>query len=207
MHGTWFRLVRHGELSQLVRIAVNIPNTLDAMWKITLDKADAQLPSGLRRRLKDIVDSVKGRSGKVFQSRGGRIKTESGQTQVWSKYVRNGEVRYYLNREHPLLAGLLEDSDPEKGKTFGAILGVIEDCFPALSIGEDFSSRPDKMNQSPLDRDTFIEKLDAALPSLLQHAGGSMLELKDMLLTAEPWASQAKLVEEHLNDKGWWKNV
>jgi len=207
MHGTWFRLVRHGELSQLVRIAVNIPNSLDAMWKITLDKADAQLPSGLRRRLKDIVDGLKGRSGRVFQSRGGRIKPDGGKTQVWSKYVRNGEIRYYLNREHPLLAGLLEDPDPEKGKAFGAILGVIEDCFPAVSIGEDFSSRPDMMNQSTLDRDTFIEKLDAALPSLLQHAGGSMSALKEVLLTAEPWASQAKLVEQHLNDKGWWKNV
>jgi hypothetical protein len=207
MHGTWFRLVRHGELSQLVRIAVNIPNSLDAMWKITLDKADAQLPSGLRRRLKDIVDALKARSGKVFQSRGGRIKADDGKTQVWAKYVRNGEVRYYLNREHPLIAGLLEDPDQEKATTFGAILGVIEDCFPAVSIGEDYSSRPEMMNQSAIDRDTFIEKLDAALPSLLIRADSSMAALRELLLSAEPWASQSKLVEQHLQDKGWWKDV
>jgi hypothetical protein len=203
IHGTWFRLVKHGELSQLVRIAVNIPNSLDAMWKITLDKGDAQLPSGLRSRLKDIVDGLKKKSGKVFQSRGGRIRDEAGKTSVWAKYVRNGEVRYYLNREHPLIAGILEDEDPEKARTFAAALGIIEDCFPVVSIGEDYSSRPEMMNQSPVDRDTFLEKLDAALPSLLQHAGASMEALAELLASTEPWASQADLVKQHLKDKGW----
>jgi hypothetical protein len=203
IHGTWFRLVKHGELSQLVRIAVNIPNSLDAMWKITLDKADAQLPSGLKSRLKGIVDGLRGKSGKVFQSRGGRIRDGSGKTSVWAKYVRNGEVRYYLNREHPLIAGMLEDEDTEKARAFGAALGIIEDCFPVISIGEDYSSRPDMLNQSVVDRDTFLEKLDAALPSLLLHAHGDMKSLKEMLAATEPWASQPKLVNEHLKNKGW----
>ena len=202
IHGTWFRLVKHGELSQLVRIAVNIPNSLDAMWKITLDKADAQLPSGLKSRLKDIVDGLKRKSGKVFQSRGGKIREEAGKTSVWAKYVRNGEVRYYLNREHPLIAGMLEDEDKDKARAFGAALGIIEDCFPVISIGEDYSSRPEMMNQSAVDRDTFLEKLDAALPSLLQHAG-SINALRELLVSTEPWSSQSDLAQQHLKDKGW----
>ncbi len=204
IHGTWFRLVKHGELSQLVRIAVNIPNSLDAMWKITLDKADAQLPSGLKRWLKDIVDGLKRKSGKVFQSRGGKIRDASGQTSVWAKYVRNGEVRYYLNREHPLIAGMLEDEDQEKAKAFSVTLGIIEDCFPVISIGEDYSTRPEMMNQSALDRDTFLEKLDAALPSLLLHADGSFRTLSEMLAKTEPWAGQVALVSQHLKNKGWY---
>ena len=59
MNGTWFRLVRHGELSQLVRVAIDIPNSLDAMWKITVDKADAQLPSLLRDRLRTLVAGLR----------------------------------------------------------------------------------------------------------------------------------------------------
>ena len=203
IHGTWFRLVKHGELSQLVRIAINIPNSLDAMWKITLDKADAQLPSGLKSRLKDIVDGLKRKSGKVFQSRGGRVRNEAGKTSVWAKYVRNGEVRYYLNREHPLIAGMLDDDDKDRAKAFAAALGIIEDCFPVVSIGEDYSSRPEMMNQSVVDRSTFIEKLDAALPSLLLHVGGNMKTLHEILASTEPWSNHADIVLTHLKDKGW----
>lgn len=207
LHGTWFRLVRHGELSQLVRIAVNIPNSLDEMWKITLDKADAQLPSGLRARLKDIVDSLRGKSGKVFQSRGSRIKPRSGTTPVWSKYVRNGEVRYYLNREHPLLAGLLEAEDKTTAGAVAAALGIIEAGFPVISIGEDFQSRPDMMNQGAVDREAFTASLDAALPSLLLRAGGTLAGLTAMLVVTEPWASHGALIEEHLKEKGWWHDA
>jgi hypothetical protein len=196
MHGTWFRLVRHGELSQLVRIAVNIPNSLDAMWKITLDKADAQLPSGLRSRLKDIVDGLKIKSVNVFQSRGGKIKSSAGTTQVWAKYVRNGEIRYYINREHPLLADLLESEDEETARAVGAAFGIIEDGFPAISIGEDVSTKRGMMNQSPIDRTTFIEKLDAALPSLLHQADGKFTALADLLKVTEPWASQIGIVQD-----------
>lgn len=204
IHGTWFRLVRHGELSQLVRIAINIPNALDAIWKITLDKADAQLPSGLKSRLKDIVGGLKCRSGKVFRSRGGRIREGTGKTSVWEKYVRNGEVRYYVNREHPLIASMLEEKDEDRAKAFAAALGVIEDCFPVESIGEDYSSRPDMMNQGVLDRDSFLDKLDIALPSLLLHSGSDMKALRELLASTEPWASQADLAVKHLKDKGWW---
>lgn len=207
MHGTWFRLVRHGELSQLVRIAVNIPNSLDEMWKITLDKADAQLPSGLRARLKDIVDGLRGKSGKVFQSRGARIRAGGGTTPVWSKYVRNGEVRYYINREHPLLAGLLEVGNEELAGAVGAALGIIEDGFPVISIGEDIQARPGMLNQGPVDREAFVASLDAALPSLLHRAGGTLPMLAGLLKTAEPWASHGLLVEEHLKAKGWWQDA
>lgn len=207
MHGTWFRLVQHGELSQLVRIAVNIPNSLDDIWKITVDKSEAQLPSGLRSRLKGIVKGLKGQSSQVFQSRGGRIKPPDGRTPVWSKYVRNGTVRYYLNREHPLIAEMLEHDNTEVASAFGAVLGVIEDCFPAVSIGEDFAVRPEMMSQSALDRGAFVERLDAALPLMLLRAGGSFETLFELLQNTEPWAGNLVVVEEHLKSKGWWKNV
>ncbi len=207
MHGTWFRMVRHGELSQLVRIAVNLPNSLDAIWKITVDKSEAQLPSGLRSRLREIVKSLKGQSGKVFQSRGGRIKPADGNMPVWAKYVRNGELRYYLNREHPLIAEILEHEDSDVALSFGAALGIIEDSFPSVSIGEDFATNPEMMNQSPIDREVFIERLDAALPALLAHSGGSLKKLWELLRVTEPWAGQAEVVEEYLNAKGWWNNV
>jgi hypothetical protein len=98
---------------------------------------------------------------------------------------------------------MLEDENRDRAKAFAATLGVIEDCFPIVSIGEDYSSRPEMMNQGILDKDIFLDKLDSALPSLLLHSGGDMKALREILASTEPWASQADLVVKHLKDKRW----
>jgi hypothetical protein len=98
---------------------------------------------------------------------------------------------------------MLDDVDKDRARAFAAALGIIEDCFPVVSIGEDYSSRPEMMNQSVVDRNTFIEKLDAALPSLLLHAGGNMKTLHIILTFTEPWSNHADIVTAHLKDKGW----
>jgi hypothetical protein len=98
---------------------------------------------------------------------------------------------------------MLEDEDQARSRAFAAALGIIEDCFPVISIGEDYSSRPEMMNQSVVDRDTFIEKLDAALPALLVRAEGSFSTLRGILAATEPWSTQTPLVEQHLKEKGW----
>lgn len=41
VHGTWFRLARKVELTKLARIGIDIPNTMDAEWKIDVRKASA----------------------------------------------------------------------------------------------------------------------------------------------------------------------
>ena len=202
LNGTWFRLVRHGELSQLVRVAVDIPNTLDEMWKITVDKADAQLPSMLRERLRALVANLRRSSGDAFRSRGGRISSK-GSTPVWSKYARGGQIRYYVNREHPLVASLLKgDVDPTRAKTAAAAISIIEQHFPSISIGEDVVRAPDAMNQSEFDAHGFLETLDAALPALLSLAG-SIEGLVKLLAVTEPWAEHTSVVSEHLKAKGW----
>jgi hypothetical protein len=94
--GTWFRLVKHGELSQLVRVSVDIPNSLDSIWKITVDKSDAQLPTALRGRLKAIVDGLKTRSARVHRSRGGRLDLKSS-VPIWSRHSIHGEITYSIN--------------------------------------------------------------------------------------------------------------
>ena len=204
MNGTWFRLVRHGELSQLVRIAVDIPNTLDEMWKITVDKADAQLPSQLRDRLRAIVGNLKLSSGEVFRSRGSRVSPRVA-TPVWSKYARGGRIRYYINREHPLMAALLESGDLEHAKAAAVAIALIEQNFPVVTIGEDAVRAPQAMYQGASEAHAFLETLDAALPLLLARSDGDMKKLRELLRVTEPYSSHSKIVEDHLRIKGWIK--
>ena len=52
IHGTWFGLARQSELTKLARVRIDMPNALDAAWKIDVKKASAQLPPPVRDRLR-----------------------------------------------------------------------------------------------------------------------------------------------------------
>lgn len=205
MNGTWFRLVKHGELSQLVRISVDIPNSLDEIWKITLDKSDAQLPTALRTRLRSIVEGLKTNSSRVFKSKGGKINTP-GNIPVWNKYARGGEIRYYINREHPMISALLNTDEGNVGNVLSSTLGIIEQAFPVIAFGEDVAKDPHALHQTESDPRRFIASLDAALPMLLANEDGSISALVKKLKITEPYNNNWTIVEEHLTKKGWVKN-
>ena len=49
--GTWFRMMRQGDLSKLARVMVDIPNGLDDLWTLDIKKSHAMPPpSGLQTR-------------------------------------------------------------------------------------------------------------------------------------------------------------
>lgn len=98
---------------------------------------------------------------------------------------------------------MLEHEDEDVARSFGVIISIIEDCFPSVSIGEDFVSRPEMVNQSALDREAFVDRLDAAIPSLLISAEGSFEKLWGVLQTSEPWSEHKVIVEEYLRERGW----
>ena len=200
--GTWFRLVRHGELSQLVRVRVDIPNALDHVWKITIDKSDAQLPAALRSRLRQLVEGLRRRSARVYRSRGGRLD-RAGTTSVWSRYARGGEVRYAINREHPVIEALLGTSDPGQRQTASAALKVIEQAFPVAAFSQDATREPDAIHQTLTDPVAFKADLIATLPLLLAQVEGDLVALEKLLQITEPWCEAWGATEAVLKEKGW----
>lgn len=201
IHGTWFRLIKFGELSQLVRICVEIPNTLDDLWKITIDKSDAQLPAKLKTKLKQVVDRVRKKSSRVFRSKGGRLDRDN--TTVWTRYARHGEVRYLINRSHPLIGALLEGAEAQEKKSVAAALEVIEQNFPVIAFGADVSSRFEDIHQTEADPETFKRQVEAALPQLLVEAKGDFGVLRELLKHTEPYSQHWPAVEEVLSESGW----
>lgn len=200
IHGTWFRLAKFGELSQLVRIAVDIPNSLDDLWKITVDKSDAQLPGVLRRRLTQIVEHLKRQSSRVYRSKGGRLD-RPGHVTVWSRQARNNEIRYSINREHPVIAALLEDHT--QGSELEQVLKLIEQGFPVTSFSQDAAQKSDSIHQTASDPDEFIALLEVTMVSILHAEDGDMKRAVGRLGRTEPFASNWPLAEEHLKSKGW----
>lgn len=199
IHGTWFRLAKYGELSQLIRISVDIPNSMDDVWKITVDKSDAQLPAVLRNRLKQIVDGLKVKSARVYSGKGGKIDAP-GTVAVWSRYTRNNEIRYAINKDHPVIAQLLGGND---ATTASAVLRLIEQNFPVSAFADDAALRGSNIAQSVSSRDEMKHLLDVTTPRMLTETGGDMAVMIKRLKATEPFEAQWPMVEEYLKQKGW----
>ena len=198
--GTWFRLAKHGELSKLVRISIDIPNSLDSMWKVTIDKSDVQLPSRLRARMKTLVDRFRDRSTRVFRGKGGRIDDRR-TISVWERYARNQQIEYRLNRSHPLLKALADGLERESRGRLALVLKVIEQEIPIDAVFSDASANPQKLNQTSTDPGKFREFVRATVPMLLADSC-STAEVVAQLRVTDPYASHWPIVEHYLSDRG-----
>lgn len=198
IHGTWFRLAKYGELSQLVRISVDIPNSLDDVWKITVDKSDAQLPAALRKRLSQIVEKLRGQASRVYRAKGAKID-KPGVTHVWSRTIRQNEIRYSVNRDHSLIAAVLEAD--ETGRV-SALLKLVEQAFPVGSFAQDASINISRIHQTEADPRRLIELAETVAVATLAEVG-DMKEMARVMKQQEPFASSWALIEDHFKSKGW----
>ncbi|EJB8525273.1 ATP-binding protein [Pseudomonas aeruginosa] len=194
IYGTWFRLVPHGELTQLTRVRVDLPNTLDADWRITVDKSDAQLPAVLKRRLQEVVRRFNRRSIRVHRNKGvalDRLEIHS----VWRRYVKNGQIRYRVNREHPMVARLL--GQPDFSADFDAVLRLLESYFPTDMFLKDAEAG---VNQCSTSVEEFESLVDQCMINYLQDCDGAP-EIEGFLkfiAVMEPFASQWTYTESYV---------
>ncbi len=204
IYGTWFRLVPHGELSQLTRIRVDLPNTLDKDWKITLDKSDAQLPLALRTRLKELVRRFSRRSIRATRRHGADL-TPSRQEPVWKRFSHGGRIRYQINRDHPLVWALIAEADD--GALPSETLKVIESCLPVESLVKDREASELETVQSITDPEAFETLLDTFFLAYRRQLGRHPRR-EEFLAYArhiEPFSTQWRFSEsyiiEQLKDK------
>ena len=97
IRGSWFYLNKKSELSKLIRIQVDIPNSskIDRDWKLDVKKSSANLPEGLKKYLKKTVENLSLRSKRTFTK---RAKTESISNGLWiRKETETGGITYEIN--------------------------------------------------------------------------------------------------------------
>jgi hypothetical protein len=173
--GTWFRLVPHGELSQLTRVKVDLPNTVDTEWRITLDKSDAQLPEALKRRLQEVVKRFNRRSVLVHRKKGVSLDLPEIQS-VWLRFVKNGQIRYRINRDHPMVANLLVSNSASDNAD--AVLRLLESYFPIEKFV--FDANEARVNQCPTSTEEFESLIHQCVLNFLQNSDGE-LEVNEFL--------------------------
>jgi len=131
--GTWFKLTKTLELRKLVRVRIDIPNTLDFMWDIDVKKSNATIPVQFRGQLVKILNKVVENGEKRIKYKG-RKDSDSGKAFVWDKIVSRDDICYRINREHPTIQNIRQVLDPNVGKEFNELLALIEGNIPFQDI-------------------------------------------------------------------------
>lgn len=127
--GTWFRMMRQGDLSKLARIQVDIPNSLDDLWTLDIKKSSALPPAEVRKNLEVIIDRIAERSKRTWTFRGKREVSDT-TTHIWSRMKnRQGGIYYEINRTHPMIEQLTQ-GNPTLQKSLFAVFQQIERGLP-----------------------------------------------------------------------------
>ena len=126
---TWFRLIRKEELNKLIRVRIDIPNTMDRLWRLDVKKSQADPPETVRRELRKVIEKIAGAGRRVYTRRATNLMHRS-EVPVWRREVVDGQVRYRLNEDHPLLHELLREQDKTGQERVRTCYRLISGSFP-----------------------------------------------------------------------------
>jgi hypothetical protein len=148
--GNWWGLAQSTEALKLVRIEIEIPNTMDSEWNIDLKKSTAKPPYVIRQELKKVLDYVNPVGKRVYSGRIPR-KGKANLIHIWDYVPRRDNTNkniLKINRNHPLIE-LLQDKCSDEGLVIlNALLIGIEQYLPIETIISQLISNPKEIDQS-----------------------------------------------------------
>jgi len=196
VHGTWFRLARQLELTKLSRVMIDIPNNLDAEWKIDVKKAWAQPPPPVRERLRRIIDQLGVPSKRTYTARGARL-TEESRLPVWIRSQDKNRISYRLDMAHPLFLAFEARLDRETSEEFRKLVALTVSTLPIEALYADVSAHSEAVRCDVLNQDDF-EEIVRATWHVLRNGGSPSAEATSRMRSADPfrsrWEDAAKII-------------
>ena len=110
---------------------IDIPNSLDELWKLDIRKSTAVPPEVVRRNLARIVDRIAVGSKRTWTFRG-RKETRDDVGHTWERYKAREGIKYLINREHPVIESTRQKLEKQHHKEFEALLKLIEESLPMM---------------------------------------------------------------------------
>lgn len=196
IHGTWFGLARQTELTKLARVRIDMPNGLDADWKIDVKKASAQPPYQVRDRLRRIIETLGANSKRVFTRKGQKLLSDN-RLPVWDRIQNNGEITYRINPNYPMVAEFASRLSEGVSADFLRVLEVAGSSLPMDALFADLGSSPNKVVGNTTSDESLHSALQAAVKQL-KDGKVSLVEIKEMLQFVEPFRSNWERTEPFL---------
>ncbi|MBJ86180.1 MAG: hypothetical protein CMJ11_06300 [Pelagibacterales bacterium] len=197
--GEWFGLAQYGELSNLARIKVDLPNTLDKEFKIKIDKNSAEIDPRLKPRFRDLIKRIKEKSGRVYRNRGSKIDKVNS-VNFWTRKIKEGEIKYDINVQHPVIKSALDKLDSKAYKEWQNIFRFIAQSFPAESMNIDIIDNPKKVSLGNTDREKIIDFCDIFVKGQIKN-GLSQEKILEILKNTEPFKKDFNILIDHLKEE------
>lgn len=188
------------EHCKLARIRVDIPNCLDADWKIDVRKSQAEIPVAIRRRMKNIASETRRKATEVYRYRGKSGPREGKQQNigiVWKVNSNRGKYSYRINREYPVLKKLLNSLAPDQKKELKMLLRFIEETIPVSHIAVQVHDHPDG-HEDPFLSATEKERYESftCLYKALRDTGKTHSMSINIMHHMEPSSLYPELIEK-----------
>ncbi len=189
--GTWFRMMRQGDLSKLARVMVDIPNDLDDLWTLDIKKSHAIPPAEVRNNLQIVIDRIAEKSKRTWTFRGKKEITDTVE-HVWTRFKTPGSgVSYEINRDHPLVDQIIADVPAVRTK-LESLLRHIERSIPLNQLYVDLN------NDEKIENDAEIEEAEMrkTLEQMLSSMPSSILRLEmlEKLEHTEPFCAYPEVI-------------
>jgi hypothetical protein len=193
---------------KLARIQVDLDSGLDLACRIDVRKATAQIPMQLRDDMRRIAQRTRRAAADAYRFRGKAIarRAPTARDFVWRRQeLRDGEVKYLVNREHPLIQSTADELGGERS-LLESVLRLVEESIPVTAIAMDASENPDHSHlRVPFYGETrevleLLERLHRQLVS-----GGAAADAAlEVLARIEPFDSHPDVVAAYAEKNGPW---
>ncbi|MTH60030.1 ATP-binding protein [Paracoccus litorisediminis] len=187
LHGTWFGLCRQSEITKLSRVRIDIPNSMDADWKIDVKKSSAQLPPVVRDRLKKVIERILAGSKRTYSKRGQKL-VDHERLPLWHRIQADGQIRYRPNVEHPAFADFAESLPPDLRRGFFNCIALVGASLPIESLHADMAGTAEQIVPDRVDEDTLAQAVQATL-SVLMGARKDIKEIMSLMKDVDPFRS------------------
>ena len=198
--GDWFRLVPKGEATKLARVQIDFPSSIDESWTIDIKKSRAKPPHAVRERLRRIIARITGRSASVHRGRGRKLFEEI-KAPVWERYADQGQIRYALNQEHPLVKTTIEQLNDDARRNLELLLQVISASLPVEMIYSDYSTHPQEVQQVDKSRAAVVESLAALRNSVFGGIEGDAEKFREIMRSTRLFEQHLDIAEDFIREQ------
>ncbi|NYG34569.1 ATP-binding protein [Sphaerotilus montanus] len=204
LYGTWFGLCRQSELTKLSRVRIDIPNSMDADWKIDVKKSSAQLPPVVRDRLRKVIERIQVGSKRTYSKRGSKL-VDSERLPMWIRIQAGGEIRYRPNIEHPIFADFVNGIPVELRRGFFNCIALIGASLPIETLHADMAGAAEQIVPDRVDEDTLVQAVQSIL-SVLLSSGNDIQKIMSMMKDVDPfrsaWDDTRRIIEATIKLRG-----